>query len=416
MSEQLQRAKNVFVLGAPRSGTTIISAALRAIGYAGAHEGHILHVLHRMATAIEWHYENERNWLGKHNWTIDQVQKDWLIVASCRPLVEKYTELVGSEEWVDKTPGAEALAAIATFRKVLPDARYINCHRRGIEHVHSYLRRFGDSPEMFEEACATWASTMLERSLLPEEISASILDLSHAELVQNPAKVSASIADYLGCDTTTVGKLTQYFQNENPEKTGNDFSWKPLAKLTWPAAQKRRFLEICGPAMLLAGYWFNSPDELNESQGAPLKLAKIEDAKTSAANPDFIRIVADRKFLFHPGLPGETRTEAIFEVPADAPYNLFWVSCKIEHLQSSPLTLSVTLVDPISNTTILADEIFLTPMRATFRSWVMPRAIDGAVLRIAAKVTDSKEQNLFAWLTISQLGFGKVPDLTASGS
>lgn len=235
----------VFVLGSPRSGTSITYYAMREVfGLTGRGEGHVMPVFQRI---LHEHYRHAVRFHANGQGTLAQS----LDVAAFRAHVALYIRAFyekhyGPDGWVDKTPGAEAILGGPLIRTAFPDARIIVTRRTGIEVIQSYRRKFDAG---FEDSCRAWSQCMTSIMRL-REMRVPILEVDQYDFTNHPAEVGEAIATHLGqpARATALGE----FLGERRAEQSSHHDWTrrlTLADVDWSDAERAAFLQICGDTM-----------------------------------------------------------------------------------------------------------------------------------------------------------------------
>ena len=145
----------VFIIGSPRSGTSILSAALHAAGYSGYDEGHLLSLIRVLSEVVDSFFATHD--LQSDGQLLSHVDNEKIKRAMA--LVLKTFQVGPTREpWVDKTPGTDMYFAAPYIQEFWPTAKFIFAKRRGIENIVSRMKKFPDAP--FADHCEDWASTM----------------------------------------------------------------------------------------------------------------------------------------------------------------------------------------------------------------------------------------------------------------
>ncbi len=245
----MSEALKVFILGPARSGTSAMFYAMQSVfGLAGEGESHIMPGFQRAVFTFARYAEGFRGAEG--------VMANRLDPGSFRTLTTQYVRTVYSEVFprggfVDKTPGAEAIAGVPFIRDCFPDARIIVMRRSGIELVESHIKKFGAG---FEESCRAWAASMgairqIRRS------GSEVLELDQHDLAATPADAAARLAAYIGC-LEKLDELTSFFKTNRTDSV-SQHPWGRrlgLADVSWTEPERQMFREICSQHMQEFGY------------------------------------------------------------------------------------------------------------------------------------------------------------------
>lgn len=239
----------VFVLGPARSGTSAILLALHEVFDLPAEgESHVLPAFQRAIYRFSVYCEQfgpDQTILARQLDTLDF--RDHVI----RYLRDFYARSFPAGAFVDKTPGAEAIAGAPLIRLAFPDARIILTRRSGIEVVQSHIGKFGTD---FAEACRGWTACMQAiQEVRPA--TTDLLELDHYELAAEPEEAAIRLCRYLH-RPDRGGDLARYFRANRADRLpGHDWRRRPrLDDTGWTDAQKQTFRDICGAHMEAFGY------------------------------------------------------------------------------------------------------------------------------------------------------------------
>jgi hypothetical protein len=238
--------QRVFILGPARSGTSLLFLALHeALGLPGEGESHVVPAFQRAIHAFALYREGlaDATPVLAHRLNIRSFRAH--VIAYMRRF---YAEAFPGGRFVDKTPGAEAIAGAALIREAFPEALIILTRRNGIQAVQSHRRKFHAD---FGPACRAWAACMQAieevRPVVPD-----LLEIDHGALAAQPVQTAERIASRLG-QADVAPALAAYLRDNwsgmpNPPAT--------LEQCDWSESQKAEFRRVCGPAMQRFGYRF----------------------------------------------------------------------------------------------------------------------------------------------------------------
>jgi hypothetical protein len=254
------RQRPVFVLGAARSGTSVMGRALRRTGrYEGHGEGHLISLLPTLLAATSAHYLRDVQRAASGRFTMlasvpEQVIQDGLQAMFAAIARAEFP----TANWMDKTPGVEMVRAAPILRRVWPAARFIFMKRRGIDNIESRRRKFPDVP--FEEHCRAWAQTMLAWMEIRAGLSDVSLEVEQRDVAQHPQRVVNGLKRLLGLKPEEAAQMLQAFRTDRPQQTDASFTTEQDAsELDWDATQTEQFWSICGTAMEAFGYRAEAP-------------------------------------------------------------------------------------------------------------------------------------------------------------
>lgn len=239
----------VFVLGPARSGTSILYYALQKVfSLPGEGESHIMPGFQRVVFTFARYCEQFN---GAEGVLARQLDATAFRTHVIEYLQQFYAGTFPDGNFVDKTPGAEAIAGLPLIREAFPDAKVIVTRRSGIEVVQSHIRKFGTK---FSEACEAWSAAM-EAIRQVKASRSDFLEIEQHELVNSRDLICAKLATHLDAPEK-LGELDAFLA-ENKVDRVSDHDWRirlRLAEVAWDAAEKETFMRICGAQMEKFGY------------------------------------------------------------------------------------------------------------------------------------------------------------------
>ncbi len=240
----------VFIVGSPRSGTSVLLRAMQNVFGLPAHgESHVIPAVGQSIYKLRAYYERFKDEAA--DLLIRQLPIERIEAALVGEIRAFYASIYGEAGWADKTPSDEAVHSAPLIRKIFPDARIIVTRRNGIEVVESYRRKFGTP---FRDACENWARVMDGIALLRQECS-DILEVDQFDLANTPDVVGGHIAGYLG--RSELGPRLAAFLASNREDRLSTHDWRErltLDDVEWTADERESFVHICGPLMRANDY------------------------------------------------------------------------------------------------------------------------------------------------------------------
>lgn len=173
----------VFIVGSPRSGTSLLVVALRNAAYFGFNEGNFFALLEQIYLVTDRHYAA----FGADTPYCLMAHLDkQALKASIAELFKQIVERANSAApWFDKSGNAAMIRQIPLLVQLWPEAHFIFAKRRGIENVASRLKKF---PEItFENHCKGWANTMSAwRAVRAELPDLKCVEIEQQELILDP--------------------------------------------------------------------------------------------------------------------------------------------------------------------------------------------------------------------------------------
>ena len=243
----------LFIVGSPRSGTTILTAALLGAGYHGYLEGNLLSLWQMLRERIEWYFR------------LPFAQQERTLMANIRPeafrdsvreiFKRQLDELNEHSPWLDKTCNAETILAIPDLIAMWPSCRIFCARRRGIENVLSRLKKF--PAQDFQRHCRDWTRAMSAWRQVRDTLEPwRYLEVEQRDLVVRPQAVSHEIAGLLALNEGARIRIERTFARQRHQETapGTAERLVSLAETSWTEQEIGQFLEICGPEMDAYGY------------------------------------------------------------------------------------------------------------------------------------------------------------------
>ena len=129
----------VFVVGSPRSGTSILVDALFSAGYKGFREGSFLSLITGIDAAVDKQFRTFDD--GNSAVLISNVDKEAL-KERLHEVLKMEAALHQQLPWFDKTGNPEIVPAIPVLRRLWPESVFVFAKRRAIENVMSRVRKF----------------------------------------------------------------------------------------------------------------------------------------------------------------------------------------------------------------------------------------------------------------------------------
>jgi hypothetical protein len=257
----------VFVLGAPRSGTTAVALALMdAAPYAGFGEGQVIDLLVPLQHALMRFYDARAEEIVRpgRGTMLGRIPEEYFAHGIFALFSEAIRQIFPSRYWCDKTPTADMIWAAPSLARIWPNAKFVFMKRRGLENVLSRTRKFRGFP--FEDQCLGWTACMEAWREVRNGVAGCALELDQHFLAHYPGRAAEAIARLLSLEPKETRDLARKLKHRQPERTGeNVLDTTAASKIPWDAAQWAAFNRICGPTMAAYGY---SQDEGYYAAGA----------------------------------------------------------------------------------------------------------------------------------------------------
>jgi Sulfotransferase family len=263
----------VFVIGAPRSGTTALGKALgrHSRFYAGDETFFLVDLFGdgRAETVhARWAGRPSSSWLRR-----ERVSLDDFLAALGVGINALLTTGADGLRWVDHTPAHAFMAG--TLSRMFPGAAFLHMLRDGCEVVNSMINvprtLPGDAVEQmrqaqflpewtrdFRVACETWRSHVRAAADFSESHPGRCLTVLQQDLEANPARTLAAVLRFLDApyEERPANFLRQYRLNSSFAPPGGcrarDYR-RPDPQTTWTDQQRAIFAEVAGPEMEALG-------------------------------------------------------------------------------------------------------------------------------------------------------------------
>lgn len=238
----------VFIVGSPRSGTSILVDSLLAAGYNGFREGNFLSVWNAIERVTDRHFEVFAN--GNPKVLVSMVDREALKAKLFLTLCHELERLNHEAPWFDKTGNPEMILSIPMLRRVWPESVFIFAKRRAIENIMSRVKKFPGLT--FKYHCADWARTMAvwrasRERLAPE----TYVEIDQQSILQEPDAAAEAIARLLGLEQPSRAALARTFRTNRPQETerGSAQRLYGLEQTGWTKEQIEIFLGQCQEEM-----------------------------------------------------------------------------------------------------------------------------------------------------------------------
>jgi len=207
----------VFVLGAPRSGTTLLYHMLLSSGQFAVYmsETHVFNLVgprfgdlsreaNRKKLVDVWlrSFQFKRSGLDPEHFTATIMQDCRSVGDFLRMFMEQISERQGHDRWAECTP--EHLLYLRQIKSALPDARIIHIIRDGRDVALSEVRQGWIRPLPWDRGRELAVSGLYWEWIVRKgredgrEFASDYLEVRFEELVRNPRTVLPAIATFIG--------------------------------------------------------------------------------------------------------------------------------------------------------------------------------------------------------------------------
>ena len=243
--------KPVFIVGAPRSGTSLFRQALGCHPQLWTSEaGDYLQPLFN-ALVEAWRQGNR---YGRYQWLAAQgVSEDEFWRYAGLGFNALFSSRAGSRVWIEKTPDYSRY--IVPLSLLFPGARFIHIHRDGRQAVNSMKQRWGWS---HRRACRLWQDCTSGVLQFRENQPHRILTLASEQLLQQPHTAYDRVFQFLklepdaGC-ARFIEQQQSALIDDNPV-AATDPKARPAVRRRWNWVQKQWFEHTCGRLQGKLGY------------------------------------------------------------------------------------------------------------------------------------------------------------------
>ncbi|MEK6250797.1 MAG: glycosyltransferase [Actinomycetota bacterium] len=265
----------VFIIGAPRSGSSILAWSLAQHSELWTHTKSdvFFYMLEypNLERAFETSLERpDSGWLGNHGITVDQFLAH--IGMGLNALV---TSAAGGRRWVDQTPANTYV--VERLGRLFPQARFIHLLRDGRRVVHSMInfqRVLGDAENVekwrssgrlpswaadFREACQTWAGLTHLASEFCCENPERTFTVTNERLITDSDGAMHDLLEFLSLrqEPGPAELLRTQRINSSFVGTGRAELAPPALSepwLEWLPEQRHLFMEEAGELMVSCGF------------------------------------------------------------------------------------------------------------------------------------------------------------------
>jgi hypothetical protein len=241
----------VFIVGAPRSGTSIMLRAMKdIIGLPGYGESHAIPAFQRIIQYVRADLSKFQK--KDQNLMVKEIPIDDLEQHIGDFIRKFYHDIYPEGRWVDKSARGMAVSGLPLIETLFPDARLLMIRRNGIEVVVSHLKKFPDAS--FAHACRSWSKAMAGLGRARSNCQ-NLLEIDQYDLQNDSDRVSHDIAAHLGTPDRAEA-LAAFFLNQRVQGSSTHDPKKRLRldDTDWSPEDKEVFRQACGATMEKFGY------------------------------------------------------------------------------------------------------------------------------------------------------------------
>ena len=244
-------ASPVFIVGSPRSGTTVLAGALRRAGYFGFNEGHLLNLLAPIGGLVERHFAHHS--LSDGGQLLSHIDRQVVIETLSRALAKVQSRFNARDPWFDKTPDVSMIHSSNMLARLWPGSTFVFAKRRAIENIVSRIKKFPDNS--FEAHCASWSDTMAAwRKVRDSGIRA--IEIDQYDIARDPADTAAQLGAFLGLTDESVQLMASEMAEAHPQRSDEGSTRRVLTmdSCGWTEAEVAIFRNTCAGEMEAYGY------------------------------------------------------------------------------------------------------------------------------------------------------------------
>lgn len=240
----------VFVLGSPRSGTTVISEAIKiGLGCKSYGEYHTGSLCANLISEVDRYYSTCHTRNDPGAFIYDSSPALFKLKAG-QSIKEMYAWYHRDRWFVDKTPGRNMIKSLPALQSIWPELKLVYCKRRAIENVQSRLNKF---PQLsLEQHVRQWAETARLWAEIKDQLTIPYIEIEHFDTQHNRRGVGEQIAALI--PEVDPAFIERYLNSNHPQRTGDNRSVRSLRSMPWSDDEKALFTRITEDVMQDEGY------------------------------------------------------------------------------------------------------------------------------------------------------------------
>jgi Sulfotransferase family len=293
----------VFVIGSPRSGTTVLARSLAQHSelWASA-ESDVLFFLFANGF-VERGFDRAMEIPGQRWLRVEDVSREEFLAYLGIGINALMTSRSEGRRWLDHTPRYALI--VETLAEVFPSASFLHILRDGREVVHSMLNFANAVPEPsvkrflredvpwatdLRAACGEWSEHVEAAVKFRDKHPDRALTVRFEDLVAAPQATFRTVHEFLGIPDEEAP--TRFFATTRINSSFDDGVRLSAGELweTWEDERRNAFTEVAGATMLRCGY--AKPDDAASGPGADRRRALSGQRRGLMSPPDYARLVA----------------------------------------------------------------------------------------------------------------------------
>jgi len=292
----------VFVLGCPRSGTTLLYHMLLSSGNFAVYraESQVFNLLEPRFGGLD-RTANRRRLLAAWRETelFRRTGLDWNevseeVMAKCRNggdflriVMQAMAQHQGVERWADCTP--EHLLYLHRIKRTIPEALVIHIIRDGRDVALSlekqgWIKPFAwDRRKTLEVAALYWDWIVRKGRKDGRSLGSDYVEVHYEDLVMEPRKILQILGVFIGqeldydkIERVGIGSVSKPNSSFLKEMKKGEFNPVQRWKTGLTAAQLQRFEILLGPSLVQLGYAVENSGEQTSSRKAPARTAQSD--------------------------------------------------------------------------------------------------------------------------------------------
>jgi len=253
----------VFVIGAPRSGTSALAWAIAQHPdmWTGPEMDFPYYFCRNRDGQQTWEVAagREDGWLAKH-----EVNREEFMAAIGLGLDRLILSRSGGLRWIDSTPANTLVAS--ELAQCFPNAKFIHIIRDGRAVVNSLIRSGFDiaAAKNFKTACRTWTEFVQAGRKATRSMPDRVMEIRQEAMRDEPDRVMDAVQRFLNLEVVAdpaaflrSGHINSSYGNRKPEdirtpKPAVDMPSEPWQ--SWERSEQVLFSKIARPVMREVGY------------------------------------------------------------------------------------------------------------------------------------------------------------------
>jgi hypothetical protein len=223
----------IFVIGPPRSGTSIMMRAVRCLlpTYVSFDEGHFLDLIPHVTAAVDhFYWVTKKHYHYYQNFMLAKVDASATKSVLVNGIIATAEDIYKTPYFIEKTHGPSMIYAMPNLIDHYPYGRVIFMRRRALEYMRSVMKKFTN--DTWNDNLELWTKCMQARIQTSGRLGSRCMEFDQYALYNKPDVAAALLVRHLGCDESAAAVAANVFTNELVEKTaGTTFEPMKLSDL-----------------------------------------------------------------------------------------------------------------------------------------------------------------------------------------